>query len=373
MGMPTLKVREVARKLSLSPGTVSKALNGSSGLVSVHTAQRVLDYCFKKGYLTKAEIDRTIFKIKMQSSYEDKAIFCATSYQGCRGFDVVFSCISDYLQDHGRYVTHFNIKEKGSFSRFPFSQVGAMVVLGHLDPEIFGILKASHVPLVLVDEFIEGEHVSSVNSDNLQSMSRAVEILSSCGHSRIAYMSLVDRGGAVYNQSQRRSGYILGMVNEGLDSTSLVFEREAHFDYSMESHGQIVEELRSLSEEILACDPRPTAIVASNDLSAHIIREVAREKKLRIPEDLSIIGHDGQHRIPMAGMYFEPVSTMVVDFQEMGREAVELAVGLSVDPAMRSRQLTVPTVYEENGTVAPPKSSVQSVAGAWPADEKITK
>ncbi len=47
-------------------------------------------------------------------------------------------------------------------------------------------------------------------------------------------------------------------------------------------------------------------------------------------------------------------STMVVDFQEMGREAVELAVDLSVDPDMRSRHLIVPTTYEDNGTVAPP-------------------
>ena len=353
--MPTLKVREVARKLSLSPGTVSKALNGNTVLVSVHTAQRVLDYCFKKGYLTKAEVDRTIFKLKSQSSDEDKAIFCATSYQGCWGFDAVFSSISDYLQDQGQYVTHLKIRETGSLSRLPFEKIGALIVLGHVQPDIFSVLKNFEVPLIMVDEWTDNEEISTVNSDNLQAMSRAVDILAKLGHERIAFMAYLDKDGAIYNQRQRHSGYIVGMTNAGLIYQDLIFQKKSHFDYSDTSHQDVASELSLLAEEILTCENRPTAVVAMNDLNANILRQVARKMGLDVPGDLSVIGYDGQHQVPHSGVYFEPVSTMAVDFQEMGRQAVELAVQFSVDSSMRARHLLVPTKYEDNGTVAPPR------------------
>jgi hypothetical protein len=46
---------------------------------------------------------------------------------------------------------------------------------------------------------------------------------------------------------------------------------------------------------------------------------------------------------------------MAVDFNEMGRQAVGLAVEFSVDSSMRARHFLVPTKYEDNGTVAPPR------------------
>ena len=48
-----VRVREVARRLSMSPGTVSKALRGSLGMVSMETAGKVLDFCHRNGYMSK--------------------------------------------------------------------------------------------------------------------------------------------------------------------------------------------------------------------------------------------------------------------------------------------------------------------------------
>ncbi len=55
-------------------------------------------------------------------------------------------------------------------------------------------------------------------------------------------------------------------------------------------HGQ--EPARSLAQQLLALDDRPTAIFAASDTQALGVMQAARELGLRVPEDLSVIGFD---------------------------------------------------------------------------------
>jgi DNA-binding LacI/PurR family transcriptional regulator len=87
---------------------------------------------------------------------------------------------------------------------------------------------------------------------------------------------------------------------------------------------------------------------------AHILRTVLREKGLRVPEDVSIIGYDGQHKIAGA-MGFEPVSTMVVNWEEMGKSMVDLTMAFVLSPENHVRHVLIPADYEDMGTVAPPR------------------
>ncbi len=52
----TFKALEVAKGLSISPGTVSKVLRGTSGTVSVQTAEKVLNFCRRRGSMTSLEV-----------------------------------------------------------------------------------------------------------------------------------------------------------------------------------------------------------------------------------------------------------------------------------------------------------------------------
>ncbi len=81
---------------------------------------------------------------------------------------------------------------------------------------------------------------------------------------------------------------------------------------------------------------------------------VASFRGLRVPEDVSIIGYDGQHRIAGA-MGFEPVSTMVVNWEEMGKSMVDLTMALVLSPKSHVRHIFIPADYEDMGTVAPPR------------------
>ncbi|MEZ4607147.1 MAG: substrate-binding domain-containing protein [Deinococcales bacterium] len=75
------------------------------------------------------------------------------------------------------------------------------------------------------------------------------------------------------------------------------------------------------SQKLLNLSPPPSAIFASNDLSAFGAMEAIRERGLNIPEDISLIGFDD---IPQASISYPKLSTVRQPLKEMGKLAVEM-------------------------------------------------
>jgi LacI family transcriptional regulator len=70
---------------------------------------------------------------------------------------------------------------------------------------------------------------------------------------------------------------------------------------------------------MLDLSPRPTAIVCFNDKVAVGTMQAARERGLRVPQDLSITGFDD---IDLSQATDPPLTTVRQPLQEMGRIAV---------------------------------------------------
>ena len=73
-------------------------------------------------------------------------------------------------------------------------------------------------------------------------------------------------------------------------------------------------------DSLLARRPRPTAVVASNDLMAVGALQAAHAGRIHVPRDLSIIGFDD---IPIAGMVHPPLSTIRHPRREVAARAFE--------------------------------------------------
>ena len=71
---------------------------------------------------------------------------------------------------------------------------------------------------------------------------------------------------------------------------------------------------------------------------------------LRVPEDISLVSHDD---VPLAQFTDPPLTTVRVDYEALGKSAVEmLAAMLERKPIALSR--TVHTTLIQRATVAPP-------------------
>lgn len=354
--MSAVRVREVARKLSLSPGTVSKALRGKPGQVSLETTRMVLDHCCKNGYMNKVEAGQILFK--MTAKNNGHQIFVLTHFHGVLVYDTVFAGICEQLQRNDLFPASFLVHDQNSIKRFPYDKAGCSIIIGRAIPEILEELKNHEVPAVVVDNKIPGYNISAVNTNNMEAVSESVQVLAKKGHKRIAFMcNHHDRKALTYTFHQRQAGYIAGMALAGLEVQDgyLVIGQVSDYDKSDFDWEQCMKDLKALSQRVLELDPLPTAVIAANDITAYVLRDVLNEHGIKVPEDISIIGYDGRDKLSVEKTGYAPVSSQVVDWQELGREAVDLALNMLYDPEQGPRYLEVPTVYEDAGTVAKPR------------------
>lgn len=73
--------------------------------------------------------------------------------------------------------------------------------------------------------------------------------------------------------------------------------------------------------ELLALPEPPDAIFAYNDAAALVVQRICTERGLRIPEDIALVGFDD---IDSAAWASPPLTTIAIDKQQLGREAVML-------------------------------------------------
>jgi DNA-binding LacI/PurR family transcriptional regulator len=87
-------------------------------------------------------------------------------------------------------------------------------------------------------------------------------------------------------------------------------------------------------ERLLALDARPTAAICHNDVMAIGLLQACAERKIRVPEDLSIVGWDD---VPYASLVTPPLTTVRVPRYELGQAAarrlLDLIAGRSAGPA----------------------------------------
>lgn len=168
-------------------------------------------------------------------------------------------------------------------------------------------------PLVIMGASEIPEVCTVSSRDNTLGARRAVTHLIALGHTRIAHISY---GGLEYRGAEERfEGY-----RRALEAAGLPFEgalvREG--DYSAESGF-------SAMASLLEAGAGFTALFASNDTVALGAMAALRERGLRIPEDVAVVGYDD---IPLAAFAAPPLTTVRSPALEHGRLAGEMLVSL---------------------------------------------
>lgn len=127
------------------------------------------------------------------------------------------------------------------------------------------------------------------------------------GHRRIGFIIGHPEHGSSHD---RLSGYRSALERHGVEFDDALV-RQGFFDY---------ESGYSCARELLALDPRPTAIFASNDPMAMGVLSAAHEIKLDVPRELSIAGFDDS---PLARHAWPPLTTVRQPITDVARLATE--------------------------------------------------
>ena len=170
-------------------------------------------------------------------------------------------------------------------------------------------LRQANIPLVVIDPVNPPPpDVPSVGATNWAGGLAATEHLLSLGHRRIGAIA----GPGDYLCSRARiDGYRSALERAGIG-----------FDPELVRHGDFEHEggyVRG-GELLEATDP-PSAIFAGSDQQAFGLYEAARQRGLRVPQDLSVIGFDD---LPVARWVSPPLTTVRQPLAEMGRAAAQM-------------------------------------------------
>jgi DNA-binding LacI/PurR family transcriptional regulator len=128
--------------------------------------------------------------------------------------------------------------------------------------------------------------IDYVSIDNFHAGHAATRHLIEQGHRAIAYVTAPAK---TLSRADRRSGYLAAMKEAGREQMATVSEFEASSNF-MDT--ELPDLGRRAAKELASRTPRPTGLVAMNDMIAIGLIAGLHECGLRVPEDVSVIGID---------------------------------------------------------------------------------
>jgi LacI family transcriptional regulator len=197
------------------------------------------------------------------------------------------------------------------------------------------VLAQVDVPVIMVDRDVDAQlDASIVRNDHKAGMRAAVDHLLDLGHRRIV---LITGGLDLWPVRERIAGVTEAVKARGVpdDTISLVGSLSAE-------HGE-----RS-TEQVLAMDPRPTAIIAGgNQVLAGCIRSLHRHG-IRIPDDISLVTCD---EVDLSELHTPPIASIARDTLRLGNIAAELL--LERINGGEPRTMLLPTTFNARPSCGP--------------------
>ncbi|ERK48658.1 LacI family DNA-binding transcriptional regulator [Leptotrichia wadei] len=306
-------IREVAKKAGVSITTVSRILNNDDSFnVSKITKEKVLKVIKQLNYERKKNKNRiSQSNISVIKCFDEK-IENEDPY-----FVSLKINLENMLKKKVSKVKFFDLEEIEKLIKYNeisnFSLTDAVIFIGETSKEKLKFFKSLNQNIICVDVYDTDNITDYIKFDMRNSVEIVLNYIFKLNHKKIGL--LVGRNKVVKNLVDFREKYFKEiMVKNGL-------YREEYLqigDFSMES-GYI------MMKEILKLEDRPTAVFCGNDSIAMGAYKAIRENKLKIPEDISIIGFNdlklSQYSIP-------PLTTIKIDTKLIAQETVNSLIEL---------------------------------------------
>ncbi len=152
----------------------------------------------------------------------------------------------------------------------------------------------------------------AVMIDNIGGANRAAQHLIELNHDRIGFIGGPDKSTTA---KDRLSGYKKALIESGCP-----------IDKNLIMKGDLTPRSGYLAaKELLLKRERPTAIFAANDQMAFGTICAAKESKLKVPDDLAVVGFDN---ILISSYFDPPLTTVEIPMYHIGVAAMEMLVSL---------------------------------------------
>jgi len=316
-------IREVSQAAGVSISTVSRVLN-RSGPVSKHAQERVLAAVAQLGYFPNTFARGLVTK-------RSGGIGATVTDLSDPFFGLMLKGIEGRVEQAGMHLIvtdgHGQLHAERESVAF-LTRHNADAIIAYLqqvpDPEI---LEWAHPgrPLIVVARNVAGMAARCLHIDNVLGGGLATHHLLSMGHQTIAHIS---GPMALVDGRDRLRGYRTALEKAGLHYDP---ERVVEADFTPAGGAAAMAHLLDRGNAF-------TAVFAGNDQMAAGAMDVLRNRGLRVPDDVSVVGFDD---LPMVRYLYAPLTTVRQPILEMGRAAADLALA-----ALRGEEVEVSRGFE---------------------------
>jgi LacI family transcriptional regulator/LacI family repressor for deo operon, udp, cdd, tsx, nupC, and nupG len=305
-----ITIIDIAKELSLSKSTVSRALTGHVS-VNEKTRNRVLELAEKWDYqrnmlalslITKKTNTIGIIVPEFQSSYFPQAIVGAQEVAKLAGYNTVIS------QSNESYET-----EVANSKVMLANQVDGILVSITKETRNYDhltVFQRKGIPIVFFNRVCDEMDVPKVIVDDFDAAYRATEYLIKRKCKRIAHL-----GGplSLKISEKRMNGY-----KACLRKHKIEIDEDLIINYDLN-----IDRVKIYANHLLSLDNPPDAIFAINDPTAIEMIQVIKRRGLRVPEDIAVVGFSDDY---VSRLIDPPLTTIAQPVTELGRVAAQLLI-----------------------------------------------
>jgi LacI family transcriptional regulator len=304
-------IKDIARELGISPSTVSRALKDHPD-ISSETKKAVNALADKLNY--QPNIVALSLRQKKTNTIgvvipELVHFFFSTVISGIEdvayeaGYSVI---ITQSNESFDREVTDLKALFNSRVDGMLLSISRETTNYDHIESII-----SKGVPIVFYDRMYNNPNTSKVIVDDYIGAKEAVNHLIDQGCKRIAHLQAAPN---LLISEDRLRGY-----KDALREANLPYQD----NYILQCPSGTLDEAEKATRKLLALSPAPDAIFANNDMLAMGAMKAIKEKGLKIPGDVALMGFSNWF---FSQLMDPPLSSVDQPGYEMGQEAARLLI-----------------------------------------------
>ena len=311
--MTKVTIKDIARMANVSTASVSMVLNNKPCRISTNTKEKIIKIAKELDYipnhsseLFQTSVTKNIGVIipDMNNNFFQLLSTGIEKYAYQMGYGTLIGCADNKSDKCLSYITFLLSKAVDGIILVPTIDIDQ----NGNNLKLLEMFSETKIPKVLLDRAAKDVFCDFVTLDNYYGGLLATEYLIKHGHKKIGCIT-----GPLtsYCARKRFEGFREALINNGLSNMADCFF-EGDFDL-----------ISGFSGIQYLLKRNVTAVFASNDVMAFGIYQYAKDKGLRIPHDLSIIGFDD---LQFGNILSPPLTSVNQPAEWMGRRACELLI-----------------------------------------------
>lgn len=331
-----IKISDIAKAANVSPSTATRALR-SNGYVDAGKKAVILKTAEEMGYIP----NRAAQSLRVSRSNIIGHVLPSSSVNPF--FNMIGGALDAAAEKSNYHIMSVIISSSSKKLDDLINEMIGYMVSGIIftsdtsceNRQIEKILAAG-IPVVMIERPSSVAGISRVLIDNAFGSGNAAEHIISRGHRRIAYMG-VGKDNPV--EEDRLGGFVSALKEHGIRPEQryirLCPEYSVEFGYNA-------------AREIFEQDGQPpTCVFAASDILVCGAMQYFYEKKIRVPEDVSVVGYDDS----LSGLLSPKITSVSFPYGEIGAKAIGIIDRHYRQEKSQPETVTVRPALDDRGSV----------------------